>query len=88
MAPDKSFDMTMGLYGLGAVGTIGSWFAMNSFGRRTLFLSGLGVLFVCLVIIGGLGFVKDKESGSWAVGAMLIVFTFVSCSLVSVVSAC
>lgn len=75
MAPDRSFDMSMGLYGLGAVGTIGSWFAMNYVGRRTMFLGGLASLFTLLVIIGGLGFVRDKTSGSWAVGALLIVFT-------------
>ncbi|KAK9258192.1 general substrate transporter [Lipomyces tetrasporus] len=71
-----SFDMSMGQLGLGLLGTMGSWFLMPHFGRRTLHLTGVSTLFVILFIVGCLGF-SDTTSAKWAVGAMLIVFTFV-----------
>ena len=61
-------------YVLGFVGTIISWTLMAYFGRRTLYITGLWVLIVLLIIIGGLGF-SDSTSAQWAVGSLLLVFT-------------
>ena len=65
--------MTMAQFGLGAIGTIGSWFAMIYCGRRTLYVWGLGVLFVLVLIIGILGTPAVTTSLSWAIGSLLLM---------------
>ena len=62
-------------YVLGFVGTLISWSLMSKIGRRKLYIYGLWALFVQLIIIGGLGFSSSK-SAQWAVGSLLLVFTF------------
>ena len=47
---------------------------MAHFGRRTLYIAGLVVLFLLLIVIGGLGF-SDSSGAAWAVGSLLLVFT-------------
>jgi SP family general alpha glucoside:H+ symporter-like MFS transporter len=74
----NAFTMTIGQYALGAVGTIVSWFLMTYIGRRKLYISGLSIQTVILIIIGGLGFAsRDSMSASWAIGALLLVYTAV-----------
>ncbi|RSL81410.1 hypothetical protein CEP51_005871 [Fusarium floridanum] len=76
MDPSNSFSLSMAQYALGMVGTFGSWFLMAKVGRRTIHFSGLCCQLLILVIVGSLSFSKDNGS-VWAIGAMLIVFTFV-----------
>ncbi|KAK9244375.1 general substrate transporter [Lipomyces tetrasporus] len=74
----QSFNFTLIQYGLGAFGTMFSWFGMTYYGRRTLYLTGMGIMFVLLLIIGGLSFVPSSNTGAgWAIGSMLLVFTLV-----------
>jgi SP family general alpha glucoside:H+ symporter-like MFS transporter len=47
--------MSLGQYGLGAVGTILSWFLMMRFGRRTLYLYGQIAMAFILLVVGFLG---------------------------------
>ncbi|KAK9322270.1 general substrate transporter [Lipomyces orientalis] len=78
LATTQSFNFTLIQYGLGAFGTMFSWIAMTYCGRRTLYLTGMGIMFVLLVIIGGLSFVPSSNTGgSWAIGSMLLIFTLV-----------
>ncbi|KAF2202376.1 general substrate transporter [Delitschia confertaspora ATCC 74209] len=72
----QSFNMSMISLALGLVGTIGSWFLMSWFGRRTIHFSGACCLFVILIIVGSLSFAGTQAS-LWAIGAMLIIFVFV-----------
>lgn len=74
-----AFDMGMGQYALGAVGTMASWWLMNWIGRRTLYCWGLAILTVILLVVGGLGVPKLVENGplGWAVGACILIYTFV-----------
>ena len=74
-----AFDMGMGQYALGAVGTVSSWFVMSWVGRRTLYCWGLAILTALLVVIGSLGIPTLVENGplGWAVGACIISYTFV-----------
>ncbi|RSL95391.1 hypothetical protein CEP52_012084 [Fusarium oligoseptatum] len=72
----QSFNIAMGQYSLGAVGTILSWLLIKQFGRRTLYLSGLGMQFLLLLITGFLGLAPSGNSGaSWAVAAMMVLYT-------------
>ncbi|KAI1413962.1 sugar transporter [Hypoxylon sp. FL1857] len=76
MDASNSFSLSMGQYALGMVGTAGSWFLMSRVGRRTIHFSGLCCQLLILIIVGCLSFSGTKGS-VWAIGAMLIVFTFV-----------
>ncbi|MCJ1443398.1 MAG: hypothetical protein MMC23_003896 [Stictis urceolatum] len=74
----QSLFLTLGRHNLGIFGTIGSWFLMGKFGRRTVLLSGLGVACPLQVTIGGLGIAPSTDSSlSWAVSILLICFSLV-----------
>ncbi|RDL41367.1 putative transporter (Major facilitator superfamily) [Venustampulla echinocandica] len=74
----SAFDLSMGQYALGMVGTVGSWFLMSRAGRRTIYLRGSIVLFVLLLIIGFTAIAPASNVPSrWAIGSMLLIFTFI-----------
>ncbi|KAK6438652.1 hypothetical protein LTR95_005146 [Oleoguttula sp. CCFEE 5521] len=74
----SAFSMTLGVYGLGAVGTISSWFLMMKVGRRNIYLYGQVCMVCILLIIGFLGIIPRSATGAqWAIGALLIIYTFV-----------
>jgi SP family general alpha glucoside:H+ symporter-like MFS transporter len=73
-----SFNMSIVQYAIGLVGTLSSWFLMPKFGRRTLYLYGMAALCLLMAIIGFVGFApKSNPSASWAIGAMLLLWTLV-----------
>lgn len=72
----NSFSLSMGQYALGMIGTAGSWFLMSRVGRRTIHFSGICSQLLILIIVGSLSF-SGTNGSVWAIGAMLIVFTFV-----------
>ncbi|KAH7193928.1 general substrate transporter [Fusarium flagelliforme] len=76
MDASNSFSLSMAQYALGMVGTFGSWFLMAKVGRRTIHFTGLCTQLLILIIVGSLSF-SDNNGSVWAIGAMLIVFTFV-----------
>lgn len=67
--------MNMGRTALGFIGTIISWVLMNKFGRRHIFIAGLGTSLVILTIIGGLGFGSHITAVPWVIGTFIMVFT-------------
>lgn len=73
-----SFKMSVGGLGLAAVGTIISWKLMHSFGRRTLYLWGLGSLAALLWIVGFISVGASKSSaGNFAQAAMMLLWLLV-----------
>jgi len=76
LADSMSFTFSIIQYVLGLIGTIGSWFLSQKMGRFTIYFSGICGQFIILIITGALGFSKSKGS-SWAVGSLLLVFTFI-----------
>ncbi|KAF2644670.1 general substrate transporter [Massarina eburnea CBS 473.64] len=72
----QSFNMSMISLALGLVGTIGSWFLMQHFGRRTIHLIGSASLFTILIIVGSLSF-SHTSASNWAIGGLLILFVFI-----------
>ena len=78
LADTNAFDLNMAQYALGAIGTMASWFLMQRAGRRTLYVWGLAVMFILLLVIGFVGILpKTNKSASWAIGSMLLVYTFI-----------
>ncbi|POR38487.1 General alpha-glucoside permease [Tolypocladium paradoxum] len=77
MAVENSFSMSLGQYALGAVGTVTSWFLMGWFGRRTLYLAGQLLMSGVLLTIGCVALAgRDNVAAQWAIGSMLLVYTF------------
>ncbi|PNY29695.1 General alpha-glucoside permease [Tolypocladium capitatum] len=74
----NSFDMSLGQYGLGFLGTLFSWVLMTHFGRRTLYVGGLFSLNILLLVVGFISLAGEhNQAASWATGSMLLVYTFV-----------
>jgi SP family general alpha glucoside:H+ symporter-like MFS transporter len=74
----SAFSMSLGQYGLGAVGTILSWFLMMKFGRRTLYLYGQIAMASILLVVGFLGIAPASAHNTrWCIGAMILIYTFV-----------
>ncbi|KAF4974604.1 hypothetical protein FZEAL_8531 [Fusarium zealandicum] len=77
MAVESSFSMSLGQYAIGALGTVFSWFLMGWFGRRTLYLGGQLAMSLCLLLIGCTAFAgRDNVAAQWAIGSLLLVYTF------------
>ncbi|KAJ9103181.1 hypothetical protein QFC21_002603 [Naganishia friedmannii] len=69
--------MNLCMFAVGFIGTVGSWFIMKPFGRRTLFLYGQAVCTSIMLLVGILGTATKKGgSGGWAIGGLLITYTF------------
>jgi len=79
LTTNGAFKIGMVQYALGAVGTMLSWFTMNWWGRRTIYCWGLFILFTLLLIVGFLGLPTSSENGplGWAIGGVLVAYTFV-----------
>ncbi|KAF8847540.1 general substrate transporter [Acephala macrosclerotiorum] len=73
-----SFKMTVGGLGLASMGTIISWFLLGSFGRRTLYLWGLGGLTAILWAVGIISAAaKDSVGGDYAQASLMLVWLLV-----------
>lgn len=75
----KAFDMTLGLYAAAFVGTCSSWFLLTRFGRRTIYVTGLGILCVGQFLIGGLSVAADHghTGARWGQAGVMIGWLFV-----------
>ncbi|KAK8039556.1 hypothetical protein PG993_007967 [Apiospora rasikravindrae] len=74
-----SFQMSCGGLGLAALGTIIAWWLMQHFGRRTLYLWGLGLLTAILMTVGfiSVGTTPDSIAGNYAQASMMLLWLFV-----------
>lgn len=73
-----SFQMSVGGLSLACLGTVISWWLMHAFGRRTLYLWGLGLLTAVLMIVGftSVG-AANSTAGNYAQAAMMLVWLLV-----------
>lgn len=76
LSTSMSYTFSIIQYCLGIIGTFGSWFASQKFGRFDLYFAGLAVNTVILVTVGGLG-CSSNPNVSWGIGSLILVFTFV-----------
>jgi len=77
LADENVFNLNIGQYAMGAVGTIGSWFLMGHVGRRKIYIAGLTIMLCLLLVIGGLGTISsDNQGASWGIGSLLLIYTF------------
>ena len=74
---NNAYSLGVGQSAMGFVGTVGSWFLMPHLGRRTLYLGGQIIMFIVLMILGGLGVPNLDTDIGWASGALILILTFV-----------
>ena len=76
LSSENAFNMSVAQHGIGALGTLCSWVLMSRAGRRTLYITGLVLMSLLLLVIGFCG-LSSSPAASWAVGSMLLVYTFI-----------
>lgn len=76
LSTSNAFTFSIVQYVLGLLGTITSWFLSQRFGRFDIYFGGLCTQAVILIVTGGLGF-AHSQGASWAIGTLLLIFTFV-----------
>jgi SP family general alpha glucoside:H+ symporter-like MFS transporter len=74
----KSFDFGVGENSIALLGTMCSWLVMRYVGRRTLYLTGLAVMFTILLIVSFMGIPSPGSVPAlgWVSGALLTLFVF------------
>lgn len=80
LSSEHSFDMGVGLNGMGFVGTLCSAIPLIYFGRRSSYIFGLSTVVTILFIVGFMCLAKDYSSNqnyAWAQATLLIVLQFV-----------
>ncbi|KAI1283876.1 putative MFS alpha-glucoside transporter [Xylaria sp. FL0933] len=78
LSESKAYYFALGQYAINSVGVLGAWALITlGFGRRTLYITGLAVLFVILLILGFLGLASDRNAASLATGSILLVWALI-----------
>lgn len=72
----NSFDRGVGVTACGVLGNIVSWFVVERYGRRSVFLSGMAVLTALLLLIGIMD-VVPSNAAKWVQAASTVVYAFV-----------
>ena len=74
LSPSTASTLNLIMFVIGGVGTVCSWFIMQPFGRRTLYLWGQIGLSTLMLLVGILGCLKRSDGVNWALGGLLIAF--------------
>lgn len=72
-----SLAVSMLTYGLCIISTLASMVAMRRFGRRTMWIGGLGIETACLIIIGSTGCVLKRSYLRWVISVFLGIFAII-----------
>lgn len=75
MATKNAFSLGLGATGMAWVGTVLSWWLLSYFGRRTIYVTGAGILSAILLIIGILA-VSMGENALWPSGGLCLLWLF------------
>lgn len=79
LSSHAAYNLGLGQNALGLIGVFTSWALMHRFGRRTLYLWGLTITCIILLLVGILGSVSSSHNKGpiWAIGALMMTYTFV-----------
>ncbi|WYZ43180.1 hypothetical protein EsH8_VI_000879 [Colletotrichum jinshuiense] len=72
----NAFELSLGAKGMAFIGTVLSWWLISYWGRRAIYVSGIGVLTVVLFIIGILD-VSAGEKALWPSGGLCVFWLFI-----------
>lgn len=75
LPPAKTFDMGVGVTACGLLGNFCSWFIINSYGRRNIFLGGMVAMTTILLLIGILDLVHTGAA-AWGQAALTVIYAF------------
>ncbi|KAH8772001.1 maltose permease MAL31 [Diaporthe sp. PMI_573] len=68
-----SFRMSVAGLGIASIGTVASWLLLHRFGRRTLYLWGLGGLSLILLVVGSISAAApDSDGANYAQAGMML----------------
>ncbi|ORY68174.1 sugar transporter-like protein [Pseudomassariella vexata] len=76
MPTERAFDLSLGAKAMAFIGTILSWWLISYWGRRPIYVTGMGLLFVILMIIG----ILNASAGSnalWPSGGLCVLWLFI-----------
>lgn len=76
MSTSDSYKLNLGGTAIAFVGTIISWYLMSQFGRRTIYVTGMGTMATILAIIGFLDLAPHSDSVKWAQSALTVIWLF------------
>lgn len=76
LADSRSFDLGVGVTACGVAGNISSWFVVNSFGRRKIFIGGMAALTTLLFLIGIMD-VVPSGAAKWVQSACTVIYAFI-----------
>ncbi|KAF7716550.1 MFS-type Sugar/inositol transporter [Penicillium ucsense] len=77
MDPGKAFQLGVGCTGVAFVGTALSWWLITYFGRRTLYVSGQGILCTFLFLIAIINSTAHTSGAMWAQASFCFLWLFV-----------
>lgn len=72
----RSFDLGVGVTACGVAGNIASWFVVDSYGRRKVFITGMGCLTLLLMLIGIMDVIPTGPS-KWVQASCTVIYAFV-----------
>lgn len=72
-----AFNVNISLSACYIIGGIICWMLFPRFGRATIYMTGLVIMFFILIVIGGLGWASGKQA-QLAIGILLVVSTLVN----------
>ncbi|KAK1511496.1 general alpha-glucoside permease [Colletotrichum abscissum] len=76
MKTANAFELSLGAKGMAFLGTVLSWWLITHWGRRAIYVTGIGALTVILFIIGILD-VSVGEKGLWPSGGLCVFWLFI-----------
>jgi SP family general alpha glucoside:H+ symporter-like MFS transporter len=76
MNPDHAYQLNLGGTAIAFVGVILSWWLIAYFGRRTIYVTGQGILCITLFIIGIINSASSSKNAIWAEAAFCIFWLF------------
>lgn len=77
LSASNAFKFSVGGLGLASIGTIISWALINRFGRRTLYVWGLGLLAVLLLVTGIVAAAYDGSTSSYIQAGFIVAWLLV-----------
>ncbi|KAK3182590.1 hypothetical protein K4F52_006039 [Lecanicillium sp. MT-2017a] len=77
LSATNAFNLSLGQNAVGFIAGILLWFLFSRFGRRTIYLWGIGGCIVIELVIGGLGVGEYTKATAWTTGALIISFYLV-----------
>ncbi|KAH9885954.1 sugar transporter-like protein [Xylariomycetidae sp. FL2044] len=76
MDTENAFNLSLGAKGMAFLGTICSWWLITYWGRRPIYVGGMGILTVILIIIGILD-VSAGDEALWPQGGLCVFWLLV-----------